>query len=59
MALDSENALAYNNLGNALATQGDLERAISAYERAIALDPNLEAAQTNLELIQQSLIQPN
>ncbi|MGB3765584.1 MAG: tetratricopeptide repeat protein, partial [Phormidesmis sp.] len=38
--LDSTDAVAYYNLGNALADQSKVEAAIAAYQTAIQLDPN-------------------
>lgn len=39
------------NLGNAYALSGDIESAISAYERALEQDPSLDAAKENLEYL--------
>jgi len=40
---------AYYNLGNALAYSGKLKEAVSAYEKALAIDPNYEDAKYNLD----------
>ncbi|MGC9502746.1 trypsin-like peptidase domain-containing protein, partial [Baaleninema sp.] len=53
--LDSNNAYAYNNLGNALSDRGQLDEAIAAYERAIQLDPEFPQAITNLREAQRLL----
>ncbi len=42
---------AYYNLGNALAYSGKLKEAASAYEKALAIDPNDEDAIYNLERV--------
>jgi Ca-activated chloride channel family protein len=41
------------NLGNAMALQDKLESSIDAYERVLAVDPDDEDAQYNLELVKQ------
>jgi len=43
-----DSAEAQNNLANALVALGKHDEAIAAYERALALDPNLKAARSNL-----------
>ncbi len=45
------------NLGNALARQGELQAAIDAYDRALALDPESADAAYNRELVRQLLEQ--
>jgi protein O-mannosyl-transferase len=40
--------MAWNNLGNALATDGDANAAIAAYEKAIAVNPAFPDAESNL-----------
>ena len=42
----------YFNLGNAYAHNGDYKKAISFYERVLALQPDLTAAQKNRDLVQ-------
>ena len=48
---------AHYNRGNALAMSGELEAAIDAYEQAIELQPDLQAAAHNKALIEQLLEQ--
>lgn len=45
------------NLGNALAKQGELKAAQTAYEKALSLQPEFAEAQSNLDLINQLLEQ--
>ncbi len=40
------------NLGNAMAFQGELDGAIDAYKRALAINPDDDDAQYNLELVE-------
>ena len=47
----------YYNEGNSLARSGDLEAAIEAYERALEIEPNLEDAIFNKELLEDLLQQ--
>ena len=51
--LDFDSADAHYNRGNALAHTGDLEAAIEAYDQALALDPGMEDAEANKELLEQ------
>jgi Flp pilus assembly protein TadD len=43
-----DDADAWNNLGTALAMQGDLQEAARSFERALAVDPSHAAARANL-----------
>ncbi|MGI9251180.1 MAG: tetratricopeptide repeat protein [Pseudohongiellaceae bacterium] len=54
-AIDSDNAEAHSDLGSALGQMGYLEEAIESYERALAIDPDLEIAKFNLEMARQRL----
>jgi protein O-mannosyl-transferase len=45
------NARAWNNLGHALAAQGDADGARSAYEKALAIDPESPRARGNLDAL--------
>ena len=45
---DESNAAAANNLGDLLARQGRFDEAITWFQRALAIDPELGAARTNL-----------
>lgn len=48
-----EDADAWYNRGNALARAGQLEEAIAAYQRSLALQPGAEDAAANLALLEQ------
>ena len=48
----------YYNLGNAWAQLKDKKEAVSAYRRALTLDPNDEAARHNLEVVLRDLKPP-
>ena len=50
-------ANAHYNRGNALAMSGELEAAIDAYEQALELQPDLQAAAHNKALVEQMLEQ--
>ena len=50
--IDSDSPDAHYNRGNALAKSGDLEAAIEAYDRALALQPDLQDAQSNRDLVE-------
>lgn len=52
-----ENADSLYNLGNALARQGEFEPAIEAYEEALAIDPGLEDAAYNRDLVREMMEQ--
>jgi len=45
----------HNNLANALARAGRLQEAVSSYEEALRLNPQLTAARENLEQVQRHL----
>jgi Ca-activated chloride channel family protein len=51
--LDFENAYSHYNRGNSLAHSGDLDAAIEAYDQALAMNPEMEDAQANKELLEQ------
>ncbi|MCK9815731.1 VWA domain-containing protein [Pseudomonas sp. MAFF 302046] len=53
---EGNDARAHYNRGNALARSGELEAAIDAYEQALELQPDLQAAQLNKALVE-SLLQ--
>lgn len=53
----SDSAVGRYNYGNALAKQGKFEEAIKAYEQALKLEPNLQDAKTNLEMVKKALEQ--
>jgi len=48
-------SLSHYNRGNALARSGDLKEALAAYEKALALDPSLEDARFNRDLVKKLL----
>jgi Ca-activated chloride channel family protein len=49
----NQSAAGHYNRGNALAKDGQLDKAISAYEEALKLQPNMEDAQANKALVEQ------
>jgi Ca-activated chloride channel family protein len=51
--LDLDTADSHYNRGNALAHTGDLDRAIEAYNQALALSPEMEDAEANKALLEQ------
>jgi protein O-GlcNAc transferase len=53
LALQPDNLVAYNQLGNALQGLGRLEEAKAAYQTLLALNPNVAAAYSNLGAIWQ------
>ena len=50
-----ENAHAHSNLGSALAQLGRMQEAVASFERALAMDPELEAARRNLQQVRELL----
>jgi tetratricopeptide (TPR) repeat protein len=55
IALDPDDAVAYNNRGLARYDQGDPEGAIADYDRAMALNPDYAAAHNNRGVARRSL----
>lgn len=53
IALDEALAMAWNGLAMALAKQGDLEAAIDAARRYVALDPDEPLSHTSLSMLYQ------
>jgi Ca-activated chloride channel family protein len=51
--LDFDDADSHYNRGNALAHSGDLDAAIEAYDQALAINPEMEDAQANKELLEE------
>jgi len=51
--IDFDHADGHYNRGNALAHSGDLDAAIEAYDQALALNPEMDDAQANKELLEQ------
>jgi Flp pilus assembly protein TadD len=54
VALDPENAAAFNNLGVALEQMGEFERAREAYEKALKLDSGNLYIQQNYDLFREA-----
>jgi Ca-activated chloride channel family protein len=52
--MNEDSADAHYNRGNALAQMGELDAAIQAYDQALNLDPDMEDAQFNRDLLQQT-----
>ena len=52
---DENNAAVFYNQGNALAKSGQLEPALKAYEKALALNPDDNDAKYNKELVEKAL----
>lgn len=55
--LQDESVMGMYNLGNTLAKEGDLEGAISLYNKVIEMEPDHEDAQFNKQLLEQFLEQ--
>ena len=51
LGVTSDNYVAHNNLGRALAAAGDLDEALAHYEAAVAINPGFAYAQENLGLL--------
>ena len=51
LSLNPDLAEVHNNLGNAFKEMGQLDEAVGAFNRALALDPNLPEALNNLGVI--------
>lgn len=51
--MNDDSADAHYNRGNALAQLGEVDAALQAYDRALELDPDMEDAQFNRDLLQQ------
>lgn len=56
---DSKSASSAYNQGNALAKAGQLEEAIKAYEKALAVNPNDSDAKHNKEVVEKALEKQN
>ncbi len=54
---DPDNAQAHSNIGATLYYLGEPEQALSAFERAVSLNPDLETARNGLEQLRQVLKQ--
>jgi len=55
-ALESrDSSLSHYNRGNALAKSGDLKQALTAYDKALAIDPEMSDARTNRDLVEKLL----
>jgi Flp pilus assembly protein TadD len=50
IAINPQSAEAFNNLGIALASQGQLPEAVAQFQQALAIRPGFESAQRNLSL---------
>lgn len=57
--MKANNATAWYNRGNALAHLGQYQKAIQAYDKALTLDPHLEDARFNADLLKQLLNNAN
>ena len=55
---DGESADAQYNLGNALAMAGDYEKALAAYDKALAQEPDMSDALANRKAVEDALKQP-
>ena len=50
-----DDATAHYNRGNALAKAGDLEQALNAYDRVLEIDPNMDDAIHNRDVVERAL----
>ena len=55
VALDPDHAEAHSNLGSALGQLGRLQEAVQSFERALALDPQMDTVRRNLRLARERL----
>ena len=58
LAADPQSAETLNNLGIALASQGNIREAVTLFERALAIKPDFPDAQRNLATARQALGSP-
>ena len=56
---DAENATAHYNRGNAMVRSGLLRESLAAYDRALEIDPSMEDAGFNKNLVEELLKQQN
>jgi Ca-activated chloride channel family protein len=54
---DQSDSATHFNLGNALAKSNNLEKAIASYSKAIEINPNMESAKYNRDLVEKMLEQ--
>ncbi|MBE9070481.1 tetratricopeptide repeat protein [Leptolyngbya cf. ectocarpi LEGE 11479] len=55
VVLNPDYVQAYNNLGTVFADLEQFDDAIAAYNQALEIDPNFQAAQDNLALIEAAI----
>ena len=56
LAIKSEYAEAYNNMGTVLKDQGKLDEAIEAYKMALAIEPDYAEAYNNMGSLSKSKV---